>query len=587
MKVALATIFVFSALALGQTNLIANVPARKTTSLNGTWHFIVDPYANGDGSRYYENRKPKGPQDLVEYDFATSPTLKVPGDWNSQREDLLWYEGAVWYERSFSYQTSSGKRTFLHFGAANYRAVVYLNGEKVGEHVGGFTPFNFEVTGKIHSGENFVVVQVDNTRLADGVPTLSTDWWNYGGITRNVTIVEVPTTFIENYSLQLAKNDLGRISGWIQISGLRTPQKVSVEIPEAHVRQQITTDSKGYASLHFPATLELWSPEKPKLYDVTISTGDDSLADRIGFRTIETRGTQILLNGKPIFLRGISIHEEAPFRSGRAFSAEDDLTLLNWAKELGCNYVRLAHYPHNEAMTRLADKLGLLVWSEIPVYWDIDWSNPATLANAEQQLKENIAASKSRVDRFWSIANETPVTPARLVFLKKLVADIRQIDTTRLISAAMNRTGREGNTRLIDDPLGEFVDVLSVNEYIGWYEGKLEDVAHTRWKTSWQKPLIFSEFGAEAPYGNHGDAGSKWTEEYQAKLYGEQIAMLRNIPQLAGLSPWLLMDFRSPRRPLPFIQDYHNKKGLISNRGERKQAFYVLQNYYRELEKKQ
>ena len=119
MKVALATIFVFSALALGQTNLIANVSARKTTSLNGTWRFIVDPYANGDGSRYYENRKPKGPQDLVEYDFATSPTLKVPGDWNSQREDLLWYEGSLWYERSFSYQTSLGKRTYLHFGAAH------------------------------------------------------------------------------------------------------------------------------------------------------------------------------------------------------------------------------------------------------------------------------------------------------------------------------------------------------------------------------------------------------------------------------------------------------------------------------------
>jgi len=587
MKLVFAVVIFLSAVATGQTNLIANIPARKTTSLNGTWHFIVDPYQNGDGSRYYENRKPKGPQDLVEYDFATSPTLKVPGDWNSQREDLLWYEGSIWYERNFSYQTSSGKRAFLYFGAVNYRAVVYLNGEKVGEHVGGFTPFNFEVTGKIHSGENFVVVQVDNTRLAEGVPALSTDWWNYGGITRDVTIVEVPATFIENYALQLAKNDLGRIEGWIQISGVRTPQKVSVEIPEAHTHQEITTDSKGYASLDFPATLEVWSPEKPKLYDVTISTGDDTLTDKIGFRTIETRGTQILLNGKPIFLRGISIHEEAPFRSGRVFSAEDDLTLLTWAKELGCNYVRLAHYPHNESMTRLADKLGMLVWSEIPVYWDIDWSNVATLANAEQQLKENIARDRNRASiAIWSIANETPVTPARLVFLKKLVSDIRQIDATRLISAAMNRTGREGNTRLIDDPLGEFVDILSVNEYIGWYEGRLEDVANTRWNTSWKKPLIFSEFGAEAPYGNHGDAGSKWTEEYQAKLYGEQITMLRNIPQLAGLSPWLLMDFRSPRRPLPFIQDYHNKKGLISNRGERKQAFYILQNYYLELEKK-
>ena len=145
----------------------------------------------------------------------------------------------------------------------------------------------------------------------------------------------------------------------------------------------------GRAEFHFPAKLDSGRPTHPKLYDVAVSSGADKVHDSIGFRTIETRGTQILLNGKPIFLRGIAMHEEAPVRGGRAFSPEDAQTLLGWAKDLGCNFVRLAHYPHNENMTRLADRMGMMVWSEIPVYWDIDWENPATLPNAENQLQRD------------------------------------------------------------------------------------------------------------------------------------------------------------------------------------------------------
>ena len=145
-----------------------------------------------------------------------------------------------------------------------------------------------------------------------------------------------------------------------------------------------------------------------------MSSGADKVHDAIGFRTIETHGTQILLNGKPIFLRGISLHEEAPIRGGRAFSQKDAETLLGWAHELGCNFVRLTHYPHSENMTRLADRMGLMVWSEIPVYWDIDWENPATLQNAENQLHEMIARDHNRASVvFWSLSNETPVKPAR------------------------------------------------------------------------------------------------------------------------------------------------------------------------------
>src|SRR5205814_839891 len=248
-----------------------------------------------------------------------------------------------------------------------------------------------------------LVVEVKNTRLAEGVPALRTDWWNYGGITRSVELVEVPETFIEDYSIHLARGRSDIIEGWVQFNGA-THNQVTIEIPEVHFRQTALLSPSGRAEFAWTQKVELWSPEKPKLYRVTISAEGDRVEDEIGFRTLETRGTQILLNGRPIFLRGISMHEEAPFRSGRAFSEDDDHTLLSWAKELGCNFVRMAHYPHNQDMVRLADSMGLVLWEEIPVYWSIDWQNPDTLENAKWQMREIVARDHNRASVFfWSL----------------------------------------------------------------------------------------------------------------------------------------------------------------------------------------
>jgi beta-glucuronidase len=576
-----------NALALAEDalpNLIGNVAGRTTISLDGTWNTVVDPVEGGLSARFYENRRPKDNRDLVEYSFDASQKLKVPGDWNTQRDSLFLYEGAIWYQRYFSYHKRGGIRLFLYFGAANYLARVWLNGTKLGEHVGGFTPFNFEITAAVAEGENSVVVEVNNTRHADGVPALSTDWWNYGGLTRSVELIEVPGTFIQDYSVQLTKGMQDEVSAWVQLNGDHFPQEVRVEIPEARIRQEAKLDGSGRAEFHFRAQLQLWSPENPKLYRVIISSGEDSVSDEIGFRTVETRGAQILLNGKPIFLRGISMHEEAPFRGGRAFSEEDDRTLLNWAQELGCNFVRLAHYPHNEEMVRLADRAGILVWSEIPVYWDVDWTNPATLETAEAQLRENIARDHNRAAVIlWSISNETPVVEERTNFLKTLAGYARQLDSTRLVTSAMNHPEATGpNSRRLNDPLGQFLDVLGLNEYVGWYERTPEDADQMQWSLAYDKPLIVSEFGGGALYGKHGDAETRFSEEYQANLFDHQLKMLEKIPSLAGMSPWVLMDFYSPRRYLPGVQDFHNRKGLLSERGQRKQAFYVLQKFYRE-----
>jgi beta-glucuronidase len=568
----------------GPQTAIGNVAGRTTISLDGNWNTIIDPYETGLGSRFYENAKPKTKSDLVEYDFERSPKLHVPGDWNTQRESLLFYEGPMWYQRNFSYQKRPGVRTRLYFGAANYFSRVWLNGKKLGEHVGGFTPFDFDATDQLNDGENSVVVEVDNTRHADGVPALKTDWWNYGGLTRSVKLVKMPETYIQDYSLQLAKGKADVIEGWVQFAGAGGTGQVSIEIPEIHLKQSAQLDPSGRAVFRFPVHVELWSPENPKLYRVVISAHGDSVTDEVGFRTVETRGSQILLNGKPIFLRGISMHEEAPFRSGKAYSEEDDRTLLTWAKELGCNFIRMAHYPYNEDMVRLADKMGLLVWEEIPVYWDIQWQNPATLENAKSQLREIISRDHNRASiALWSMSNETPISRERTEFLKALTAYARELDGTRLITSALNHTDRSGpNTRVLNDPVGEFLDVLGVNEYMGWYEAKVEDTDRTQWKFAYEKPVIVSEFGADAQYNLHGDAETRFTEEYQADVFDHQLAMWQRVPQVAGMSPWLLMDFRSPRRPLPGIQDYFNRKGLISDRGQRKQAFYVLQKFYKD-----
>lgn len=571
-------------------------------SLNGHWRIIIDPYENGyynyryepfdaspnpSRSAYFSDAAPRDKSELLEYDFDRSDSLRVPGDWNTQKERLFYYEGTVWYRTLFDHTPSSpSNRTFLHFGAVNYRADVYLNGKKLGHHIGGFTPFSFEVTGLLNATRNSLVVKVDNKRVKEGVPTLNTDWWNYGGITRDVRLVETPAVFIRDAVVRLDRNDPKRLRASVVMDGtISAGLRVRLTIPELKIDASAVTDPSGTALFSLPvrSAIRYWSPSDPKLYDVAIQAGDDTFRERIGLRTITVAGTSILLNGTKLFLRGISIHEESPFTKGRANTREDAVALLSRAKELGCNFVRLAHYPHNEQMVRMADSMGMMVWEEIPVYWTIDWRNEATYRNAEAQLEAMIVRDRNRASTIiWSMANETPVSDVRNAFLGRLAARARGLDSTRLISAALEQSGLPGepNTRSITDPFAETVDILSFNQYIGWYDGLPDKCLEVQWKITQQKPVIISEFGADAKYGMHGDTLTRFSEEYQEDLYKKTLRMLSTIPQLSGMSPWILTDFRSPRRPLPVIQDGWNRKGLYSENGEKKKAFFVLQKYY-------
>lgn len=573
---------------------ITNIQSRRTTCLDGRWKYIVDVYNTGyqdyrakpipEGQSFFADRSFYADQRyLVEYDFDAAREINVPGDWNTQRPELYYYEGTVWYRTKFYQTAQPGKRYFLYFGAANYKTVVGVNGHVLGTHLGGFTPFNFEVTDELIKGSNSLVVNVDNTRHLDAVPTVNSDWWNYGGITRSVYLVETPETFIRDCSLQLRKGSQTVLEGWVKLDGPDASQKVTVSVPELGISRTVTTGEDGYASFTVNARPELWCPDNPKLYDVSFASESDAVSDRIGFRTIETRGTKLLLNGKEIFCKGVSIHEEMPQApSGRAFSEEHARTTLGWAKEMGCNFVRLAHYPHNEHMIRVAEEMGMMVWSEIPVYWTIDFDNPETYANAEQQLTDMIARDHNRANVIiWSVANETPVGDSRLAFLTRLFSKARELDPTRLVSAAMEKAEVERGRLTCNDPLAEIADLMSFNQYVGWYDGDPEKCSRVSWFFDIEKPVFISEFGGGALAGRHGERNLRFTEEYQEYLYEKNIEMLDRIPGLVGTTPWILKDFRTPKRMLDGIQDDYNRKGLLSETGQKKKAFYVMQSWYR------
>ncbi|MCB0486290.1 MAG: beta-glucuronidase, partial [Flavobacteriaceae bacterium] len=442
------------------------------------------------------------------------------------------------------------------------------------------------ITSVVKPKDNFLVVKVDNKRSKDAVPTINTDWWNYGGITRDVKLIEEPATYIQDYSIQLKKDSKNTITGYVKLNNVKKEEKVTIEIPELKISKNIIIHGEGKISYELEGKkIVFWSPQIPKLYTVIIKTQYQRIEDQIGFKNIATKGANILLNDKPIFLRGISIHEENPIKGGRAYSEADALVLLSWAKELGCNYVRLAHYPHNEHIVRMADKIGIMVWEEIPVYWTVQFDNEKTLQNAKNQLTEAITRDKNRAAIIiWSMANETPPSDIRNNFLKELISHTKTLDTTRLISAALEKHYKDG-VNIVDDSIGNYLDIVAFNQYTGWYGGSLEEAPNSKWNIHFNKPVVISEFGGGALYGLHGTIKERWTEEYQEYLYEQNLKMIEKIPNIRGVSPWILADFRSPRRLLPVIQDGWNRKGLISNNGEKKKAFYTMQQFYEKIKK--
>ncbi len=580
-------------------SVISNIQNHSRLSLDGRWQWIIDPFDAArrkprDRRAVWNDQIEQAGQTIIEYEWDSSPTIPVPGDWNTQVPELMYYTGVAYFRHQFELPVKqTNRRYFLVFDAVNYRSSAWMNQKRLGGHEGGFTPFSFEVTGVIREGRNLLVVRADNRHDDETLPAADFDWQNYGGITRSVHIVDVPATFVRTWHVRFDEQNIiaeAQLDG-PELSGV--PVKLSIK--DLNWVASGSTDQSGRIQIRAlaPKSLKLWSPTSPHLYEIQIQSGDDRQYDKVGFRHIDVRGKNVRLNGEPIFMRGISLHEESvSSQAGRHITIDQARKLLLVAKDLGCNFVRLAHYPHSEVMLRTADELGLLVWAELPVYWeDVSYESPKTLLLAKTMFTEMIHRDANRACVvMWSIANETPEIESRLQFLKSLAKHVRSMDASRLLTAALNKNadvlGQQGDAAkgrsfVIDDPLGEVLDVIGFNQYEAWYSNVTPEALRTvNFRSKYDKPLICSEFGADAPFGFHSKTTQRWSEEFQALLYEETLSMLDRVPGLVGLTPWVLKDFRSPRRWHGRFQQYWNRKGLISEDGRRKLAFEVLKKYY-------
>ncbi len=551
---------------------------RASRSLDGDWNFCVDLLDTGLRQKWFA-LAPVASSERAEpwdYDPFEGDTVPVPSCWQMLNERWYFFEGSAWYTRSFSHDLLPGKRLFLRVGAAQYDCKVFLNGQFLGNHYGGSTPFCVELTEAIGSGENWLMLCVNNRRTRDRLPMRNTDWFNYGGVYREVELFETPQTVIRDLFLYL---DDDGIHVEAAVDGPATQAKLV--IPRLDLATTLTL-TNGRAQTILQAQPDLWSPENPVLYDVTLSAGGDSVGDRVGFRRIERRGTRILLNGQPVFLRGISVHEDDELQ-GKLTSEADIRRRFAHARELGCNFLRLAHYPHHEMAARIADEMGLMLWEEIPVYWAVDFTNPATRHDAENQLCELIRRDRNRASVIiWSVGNENPDTDARLDFMKGLAERARAEDPSRLTSAACLINHHD---LVIEDRLSAHIDVIGINEYYGWYEENFSDLATVGANSNPDRPVVISETGADADHIAGPDTGL-FSLAYQAEYYRRQIEILRKLDYVKGMTPWILYDFRVERRQGIYQRGF-NRKGLIAaDKVTKKPAFSILAAYYAERAKK-
>ena len=552
---------------------------RKKVLLNGAWQYAVDQYDTCLRQQWFKEKyfDENGYTLPVDYSFDQWPVMHLPCCWNTLEEKFLLYDGSMVFTRKFSYCGDGEERVILKIGAANYLCRVFVNGTYMGMHRGGSTPGFFEIT-DVLKAENRILIVVDSTRRETQVPTENTDWFNYGGVYRDIELIYLPKVYIRDFQIALVPDGtFGKIRAELKLSEALTCM-AELCIEELGIKSQIPV-REGIGSLVIETSPGLWSPDEPKLYEVTVSCMEDFISDRVGFREIKVDNGEILLNGNPIFLRGISCHEES-VENGKALTDSERMENILLAKELGCNFMRIAHYPHSERMAKLADEMGILLWEEIPVYWAIRFEREKTYEDARNQMRELIKRDWNRASVIiWSVGNENADTDERLKFMSGLAECAHEEGGNRLVSAACLV---DSEKNVIADRLIEHLDVIGINEYCGWYTPDFEKLPQLMANSRPHKPVIITEFGADALVGHHGTATDKGTEECQAYVYERQIAVLREIDYIKGMTPWILYDFRCPRRT-SFIQNYYNRKGLCSaDKKYKKPAFYVLQKFYKE-----
>lgn len=555
---------------------------RKKESLNGKWNFSIDVYNTFYRKKFFNeiNEDSNGKEIPVDYNYDKWEETKVPSNWNTENDKYFFYEGTAIYTRTFKYEANRDKETvILKIGAANYDSQIWLNKKLIARHVGGYTPFTIDITKSLESNNRITIV-VNNQRKIEQIPSLNYDWKNYGGIYRDIEIFRVPETYISNTYFYLSEKDgFDIINAEITLRGNnKKNEKIKLNINELNINQTGETDEDGKVYFSIPCNLQRWDINNPKLYLINVESSDDNYSEQIGFRVIKKKGKDIYLNNKKLFLKGACVHEEE-ISKGKALDDSDRLNIISLAKEMGCNILRLSHYPHSEKMTKLADKIGILLWEEIPVYWALMFDNKETIFSAQNQMKELILRDRNRTSVIiWGVGNENPDTEIRLHFMKNLIQICKDLDPSRLVTAACLI---DIDTLEIKDRLANYLDIISINEYYGWYYRDYSTISTILENSKINKPLLISETGADALSNYHGLEEELYTEEHQLKMYKKQIELTTKYIQ--GFFPWILIDFRSEIRMNNF-QNFHNIKGLVDKDYKTKKlAYFELKKIYKNL----
>lgn len=547
-------------------------PKRSHLSLDGLWQFITDPHGLGESDRWYENF----PED------ATS--VYVPSCWNNEL-GLYDYEGVAWYGKAFH---SEGDTIQLAFHGVTGQANVYLDGIFLGSHYGGFTGFDFTVN-DLKTGKHHLAVSVDNRHNDhDTIPLAVVDWFHYGGITRGVEVIRLPETRIDRYRIDYKlSEDLTEVDLECQVlvTGMSHPQ-IQVYIEGRPINEnpcQPTKQGLGLLCQCHLKDIQLWHPDHPNLYEIRIAIDGDEVVEHIGFRKIEAVNRQLLLNGQPLYLKGVNRHEDHP-DWGFALPVKLMMKDLAIIKSMGCNMIRGSHYPNAPAFLDLCDREGILFMEEIPM-WGFGQealSNPLVIERGLMMHEEMINRDYHHPCIFlWGLHNECATdTEAGYAITKAFADKVRSLDQTRPITYATNKSHR--------DICLSLVDVISINKYVGWYMDTLD-----AWPAYLQtfkekaekdhlqdKPIIMTEFGAGALYGYSTFEGPKWSENFQYNYLDYTLKLFKDDPDISGAVLWQFCDIRTAKehemgRPRSF-----NNKGILDEYRRPKAAYWTVKKHY-------
>ncbi|MFX0182590.1 MAG: glycoside hydrolase family 2 protein [Candidatus Hodarchaeota archaeon] len=558
-------------------------------SLNGEWRYNVDLKNEGENSGWME-------LNWISMQYCDLKKISLPNCWNTIPE-LERFEGILWFFKELPKISPDLmlKDLFIEFKAVNYFAKVWINEIEVGKHEGGFLPFRLKIPQKILklSSENFIAVRVENFRKKDRIPCRSFDWYNYGGIYRDIKLLVMEKLRIDWVGVQ---TQIGKRVAQINVKyKLINPVRESIDeikwkliylgIQSSHISHSEDSSklekegSLKPSGLHneFSITVSkphLWTPEAPHLYRLELQiVGSNNLPNivRFGIRTIKAVGTSIYLNKRIIKLYGVSLHEELiPY--GRTIPKDERRQDVLNIKALGFNALRTAHYPHDESIYDICDEEGLLVIEEIPVYWGLDFTSNDVLRLALRMLHSMIRRDFNHPSIImWSAGNEIPLLNRSCrKFMTILLRYGKKIDNSRLISCVLEFWTSLALPRSFTREL----DVLCCNQYIGWYYLNTHNLSiflDSLYQHFGSKPWLITEFGAGAKYENHdySKIPAKFSEERQASIISHSVRTMISKQYISGWFIWIYRDFRSHMR-INEYQDGFNRKGIVSEINQEK-----------------